>query len=441
MDLHWPAYCSFGVLLYLVHVYIVWPAFFGPLARLPRPHVLCAVTGIWFERQRTRVGELKTLHKLHKALGPIILIGPNEVSVVSEEGLQKVYVAGLNKSPWYEKIFSLYGQRNLVSTLDHGTHAANRRIIAGWYSKSHLQHHPGLRSSSKRIIGDRLLPMLREYANTATDVDVMKLFAMVGVDFTTGHVFGNAGTDLLGNQEEGRSYLAQCSKQGTAFFETYHKPLCIAAIQSRQSGGSKSSSVAARRFEGLSSANKGASKSDAVLETQTASEMLDHIIATQETNTITWTYICYRLSQHPELQDDLRNELSRLKPHIDINAFDGDLPKPADIDELPLLHAIVMETLRLHAANPARMRRVVPKDGMVLHGHRLPPGTVVSTNAYCLHRNEHVFPDPLAWRPHRWLGAEQAPGAMRRWFWAFVSATWSNSCSPHLSNLQGLTML
>lgn len=76
------------------------------------------------------------------------------------------------------------------------------------------------------------------------------------------------------------------------------------------------------------------------------------------------------------------------------------------------------------------MRRVVPPGGLVLHGYFLPPKTIVSSNAYCLHRNEDVFPRPFEWIPERWLSVASIEDAgfgardsskMRKWLWAFGS--------------------
>jgi len=54
----------------------------------------------------------------------------------------------------------------------------------------------------------------------------------------------------------------------------------------------------------------------------------------------------------------------------------------------------------------------------------IPPGVRISTYAWCLHRNEDVFPDAEKFIPVRWLhrGKEQAE-VMERWFWAFGSGS------------------
>lgn len=156
------------------------------------------------------------------------------------------------------------------------------------------------------------------------------------------------------------------------------------------------------------------------------SEMLDHIAAGHETSGIALTYLYHELSQRPTLQAQLRAEVLQLSPQIlwpppDASTFE--LPSPKSIDALPLLHAVLMEILRLHAPIPGVEPRVTPAAGCTLAGYEnIPGGVRVSAMPYTLHRNPNVFPDPLSFRPERWLHAtEEQTKEMLRWFWAFGS--------------------
>ncbi|KAL6716673.1 hypothetical protein ACLMJK_006241 [Lecanora helva] len=163
-----------------------------------------------------------------------------------------------------------------------------------------------------------------------------------------------------------------------------------------------------------------------IASVQTASELLDHIIAGKETTGIALTYIMYELSKHPHIQDQLRLELRSLSPSLTYGTSNEDtentaLPSPHSIDSLSLLHAIIMETLRLHAPLPGPQPRITPSRCTALANYSsLPPGVRVSSLAYTLHCNPYVFPSPLIWNPSRWLDASEADKAeMGRWFWAF----------------------
>ncbi|KAJ4523393.1 hypothetical protein HRR83_000040 [Exophiala dermatitidis] len=173
------------------------------------------------------------------------------------------------------------------------------------------------------------------------------------------------------------------------------------------------------------------------------SEMLDHLGAGHETSAVALTYLYWELSKKPDLQKRLREELLTLTPKIvwppsppqsDSEAESSfDLPDPKQVDALPLLHAIVMETLRLHAPIPGMEPRISPAGNNTLGSYsNIPGGVRVSAMPYTLHRNPEVFPDPETWKPERWLAATNTNNTtadaaadhlkeMHRWFWAFGS--------------------
>lgn len=158
-------------------------------------------------------------------------------------------------------------------------------------------------------------------------------------------------------------------------------------------------------------------------------EMFDHVEAGFSTSGVALTYLNWELSRNTAMQDRLNQELLTLEPRIvwpmpaTVQALE--LPDPKAIDSLPYLHAVFMETLRLHTPIPGREPRVSPS---VAGGNTLgtftgiPGGVTVSAMPYTLHRNSDVFPHPEVFNPDRWLTTdEEALKEMHRWFWAFGS--------------------
>ena len=47
-------------------------------------------------------------------------------------------------------------------------------------------------------------------------------------------------------------------------------------------------------------------------------------------------------------------------------------------------------------------------------GYALPPGTVVATQAWSMHRDPDVFPSPETFLPERWLTVEGVDGEEER---------------------------
>jgi len=111
------------------------------------------------------------------------------------------------------------------------------------------------------------------------------------------------------------------------------------------------------------------------------------------------------------------------------------------LDGLPLLDAVITETLRLHPSAPGPQRRFVPKGGTIIDGYFIPAGATISSAPYCLHRYKDVYPEAELWKPERWIGTADSTNEQpitldeggeglengkvehdpRRWFWAFGS--------------------
>jgi hypothetical protein len=161
-----------------------------------------------------------------------------------------------------------------------------------------------------------------------------------------------------------------------------------------------------------------------------ASDMFAHNSAAHETSGNTMAYLFYELSQRPALQVKLREELLTLTPPLRIPPPGTDtdtdtgvsLPDPKAVDALPLLDALLLETLRLYPTVPGRQPRVTPRR-CSLGGYRdIPAGTTVQCYAGALQQTPEVFPNPAEWRPDRWLEAsEEELVRMKKWFWAFGS--------------------
>jgi hypothetical protein len=105
------------VLILCVYKFLIHPLFISPLSRIPSAHPLAALTPLWMLWIRYTGYEIRTIHKAHQKLGPIIRIGPNEISVnCVKGGIQTVYSGGFEKGFWYD-LFVNYGYVNTHSVL------------------------------------------------------------------------------------------------------------------------------------------------------------------------------------------------------------------------------------------------------------------------------------------------------------------------------------
>ncbi|KAJ5717380.1 sterigmatocystin biosynthesis P450 monooxygenase [Penicillium malachiteum] len=123
------------------------------------------------------------------------------------------------------------------------------------------------------------------------------------------------------------------------------------------------------------------------------------------------------------MRSDLEAELSTL----------GETWNESQLEALPLLNAVITETLRLYGAAPGFLPRTVPEGGVSLSGYYIPAGMTVGTQSWTTHRDPPLFPDPEKFEPQRWLpGPKQTSEAGRMAFSPFGSG--SRTClGIHLS--------
>lgn len=463
-----------GIVLILALVRITWtsliyPIFFSSLSRIPAAHPLARLTSCWITWIRWKKIELRTIHAAHERLGPVILLGPEEISVnCVKGGIQTVYSGGFEKGDWYD-IFANYGDAlNMFSMALSRPHAMRKRMLSNIYSKSYLQASPTLAAATKVIVHDRILPRLGELAKAEKPFDVYSEISGMTMDFVTGYQFGLAhSSNFVQNVEFRTKWLdwytsrigfnfwpQECPKltafmarlgielvpdhvpKANAGIEEWCLSLCDAAATFLRSNNAlkvedvseedqvdfpmvfaqtMSAMSKSKEYEGVDADRK---------RLEVASEMLDHLAAGFDTSGITLCYVVHELSQRPKVQARLRRELLTLQPPV---AFDSaEIPVAKTLDALPYLEAVLQETLRLRSAIPGPEPRITPPGGCSLGPEgeygRIPGGIRISAQAHSLHRNPDVFHRPNDWLPERWLDADEDKAReMRRWFWAFGS--------------------
>lgn len=89
--------------LYLLYAYLLHPLLLSPLRHIPAAHPLARLTSLWILRRRHAGRENATIRSAHERLGPVVVLGPGEVSVACVRGgIAAVYGGGMEKGGWYD---------------------------------------------------------------------------------------------------------------------------------------------------------------------------------------------------------------------------------------------------------------------------------------------------------------------------------------------------
>ena len=94
----------------VIYKYIVYPAFLSPLGKIPNAHPTACISPAWIIWKRFKSENNRTIHAAHKKLGPIVRLGPSEISInCVDEGIKTVYGGGFEKHDWYPRVFGSFG--------------------------------------------------------------------------------------------------------------------------------------------------------------------------------------------------------------------------------------------------------------------------------------------------------------------------------------------
>ncbi|KAJ6795377.1 isoflavone 3'-hydroxylase [Iris pallida] len=104
------------------------------------------------------------------------------------------------------------------------------------------------------------------------------------------------------------------------------------------------------------------------------------------------------------------DKLKKAKAELDAQIGNGRLIQESDLPNLPYLHCVITETLRLYPAGPL----LVPHESQeecVVGGYNIPRGTMLLVNVYAIHRDSKTWEETEKFVPERF---EESKGKGRK---------------------------
>jgi cytochrome P450 len=421
-----PAY-----LVYILSV-VIYNRYFHPLRHFPGPF-WASITSLWLFKTY-RLGKANDIHhELHEKYGDFVRIGPNHLAVGNPAAIETVF--GTKNGPAWRK-GGLYEGFNMhipnartdnFSERDETKAAERRRLVGAMYSQSNvLKYEPCI---------DRLIGLFRQQMKNLSEsgepMDMSVWLERYTFD-VMGEIFhGREGG--FGMVREGKDYNRWCylmSVMPDVGASITYMPrglqslylLSQLAFQNTRDGivGMLDTVTQAKKAAGerwkLMQEGGDYPETDmlsGLLEmvrekgenikwnfSDVVVEVWSVIWAGSDTTATALTAIFYHLHKHP-------TKLAKLRQEIDTAFEQGLLENPVRFSaarKLPYLHAVVMESMRIHPSTGAGFPREVPSGGVQLCGTFVPGDVEVLMTAGAVQVDKRAFgEDAHDWIPERWL--------------------------------------
>jgi cytochrome P450 len=115
-----------------------------------------------------------TIHKLHQKHGPIVQIGPHELSFCSIESIDAIYGAPgeCNKAPIYDHL----ARTGVFNIRDPVAHKQRRRLLSHVFAQGNINDmEPNIREQIRK-----LMEVIDRHSSNA--IDVRQWFRMLSMD-------------------------------------------------------------------------------------------------------------------------------------------------------------------------------------------------------------------------------------------------------------------
>ncbi|KAJ7174134.1 cytochrome P450 [Mycena crocata] len=392
-----------------------------PLAKYPGP-LACKISKLWLTYVSSR-GKLHVYVKeLHDKYGPVVRLGPNEISINDASLVPSILGAnGMPKGPLWDgrKISGKKGvgakeaaRGNLIGARNFKDHAEARRA----WNRAFI---PAAVKGYEPILIRRIAQLVDALgAQKDKSTDLSQWLSFFAFDFMGDIAFGggfelmrDGDKDGLWHTMEHGLYLPSLTQQ---------IPWCMGFLpyfpmvgQEMKALGKFAFDQAKRRFQEGSVHNdlfyylmddKRADAEPYPLPL-VVTNAVTAIIAGSDTSATVLANIFFFLLSHPDSYKRLQSELDEAFPLGNKEPTDAAL-----LASLPYLNAVIKESMRLFPPLATSLQRApaVGTGSKVLgRDFVIPEGTSVVVPPYTMHRDPRYFsPSPDKYMPERWLSSD-----------------------------------
>ncbi|KAH9870516.1 hypothetical protein IAQ61_005992 [Plenodomus lingam] len=377
-------------------VYIgVYRAFFHPLRDFPGP--AGAKLSRWWTLKQVWSSKLhyhRVLQQLQGEYGDYVRTGPRELSIFDPAAVQQIlgFQSKTTKGPFYDVM-----ERSLHLNRDKAFHRQRRRVWDNAMKTSLNAFAPRIEQFT-----DQLLMRLR--GEEGKLVPLLEYTTYYSYDTMAALAFGKPMGFIKGQQSDvAASILATFTNGVRAMGYMYHMPWLMNALSVLTSVAGpmkewRDWSVSQMKQRMALKDNKpdlishliAATPNNAAGRDLLYGESRLIISAGSETTSTALTFIFMQLATRPEIMRAVRKEFHD-------NAMDYNCQKP-----LPLLDAVIHESMRLWPSVFFGAQRVTPPEGLTIHDRFIPGNMIVHMPHFPMYRDPRNFIQPDEFIPERW---------------------------------------
>ncbi|TVY33841.1 Cytochrome P450 monooxygenase [Lachnellula subtilissima] len=364
------------------------------------------------------------ISSLHAKYGPVVRIGPNNLTYIVEEAWTDIYArkVELRKDPSQFVIVGEEKVSGLLTAPDEEAHSRMRRNLAHGFSEK------ALRGQEYIIRGyvDLLMQRLHENCGKGT-VDIAKWLNFASFDIIGDLTFGESFNCLeTSNMHKPREMLMKKQFWVQLIFDNLKSisllglmkkfpPLdkILLSLLPQNAMGKQQEHLALTEAKMMRRLKSQESRLDFLSEVQnqinkpsgmSKAELLPTvnllIVAGSETTANLLSATSYFILTNPSCLSNLQAEVrNAFKTEEEINIV--------SVNSLSYMLAILNEVLRLYPPSPTSFNRLTPLGGCQIAGKFVPGNTSVAVNQWAANHSATNFVRADEFIPERWMGADE----------------------------------
>jgi len=344
---------------------------------------------------------------LHDTYGPIVRVGPNELSIVNVEAVPAILGEGMGKGHMWEARRPPVEPIAIASIRDPHRHAQRRSAWNKAFSSTSIKEYEPM--LIRRI--QQLIECLE--ANTKTRIDLTYWLSCFTFDLMGDMIFGGGFELMREGDKDGLKRFMASGIENLALLHTIPwaarltwripkvagrilrlREWSIVYAKRRTERGSNVKDV----FHYLinEDSEEGYTPEDLVV-----ADSLVAIVAGSDSTATVLSGVFYYLMANPLARKRLQAEIDAVFPPLEGNPFDA-----TALASMPYLNAVINEVLRLQPPLPIALQRspLPGTGGKQVGAEFIPEGTAINLPPYVIHRDPRYFsPLPDCFIPERWL--------------------------------------